>query len=67
MKTFAPLSPTSGPTFWKTTHARGGNDPKPVDFFSLYFTDEVFESPAYKTNCYTEQCKKNIPEKHQSK
>ena len=43
MRTFAPFSPIWGPTFRKTTFPRGENNPKLIDFFHLYFTDEVFD------------------------
>lgn len=56
IRTFAPFSPILGPTFRKITLPRGGNDSKPIDFFSLYFTDEVLEFLAYETNCSAEQC-----------
>lgn len=46
--------------FWKTTLFREGDDSKPIDFFSLYFIDEMFEFLVYKTNTYVEQCKKRF-------
>lgn len=49
-----------GQLLWKTTLFREGDDSKPIDFFSLYFIDEMFEFLVYKTNTYVEQCKKRF-------
>ena len=36
---------------------------KPVDFFQMYFTDEVFELMVEKTNLYAEQVRTTDPDK----
>ena len=37
---------------------------RPVDFFQMYFTDEVFELMVEQTNIYTEQVRTADPDKH---
>ena len=60
IRQFAPFSPIQRPTFRKTTLTRRGNDPEPIDFFSLYFTDDMFKFIANESYCYAEQCKKTF-------
>ena len=39
---------------------------KPVDFFQMYFTDEVFDLMVEQTNLYTEQVRTADPDKHKT-
>ena len=39
---------------------------KPVDFFQVYFTDEVFELMVEQTNLYAEQVRTADPDKHKT-
>jgi len=49
------LSPTAHPFdifSWERTDLRPGNEPRPIDYFKLFFPDSEFESLAARSNAY---------------